>query len=215
MARPENEGVLSRWSRLKRESARASGETEAVTDTEVPADQEALVAANESGEDVETVQPVDVDEPSTELPSLDELGPDSDFRGFMKPDVDDGVRRAALKQLFSDPHFNVADGLDVYAEDYTKLESMAPAMVAGLKHAQRLLFGGAEDEKQVDTAGIARDVEQPVDDEQARERKEVRAARAPQQEGEKHAVALDNARDGRPDEGTGMAQPDAAGNPKV
>ena len=53
--------------------------------------------------------------------------------------------------MFGDPHFNVTDGLDVYAEDYTKLESMTPAMVAGLKHTKRLLFGDSEEKQSAET----------------------------------------------------------------
>jgi hypothetical protein len=46
-----------------------------------------------------------------------------------------------LKTLFRSPGFNVTDGLDEYAGDYTKLETLTPAMVAALRHTQRTLFG--------------------------------------------------------------------------
>ena len=39
------------------------------------------------------------------------------------------VRRAALKKLFSDPRFNVMDGLDVYIDDYSKTEPIPPEML--------------------------------------------------------------------------------------
>ena len=146
MSRADKEGVLSRWSRRKLESARVTSETDE------PAEQVLANPEGATGGAVDTGPPEIEGEVSGELPSLDELGPHSDFQGFMNPKVDDGLRRAALKKLFSDPHFNVTDGLDVYAEDYTKLETMTPAMVAGLKHAQRLLFGEAESDKQTDTA---------------------------------------------------------------
>lgn len=42
----------------------------------------------------------------------------SDFRRFVASDVDPKVRNAALKTLFTDPHFNVMDGLDTYIDDY-------------------------------------------------------------------------------------------------
>jgi hypothetical protein len=38
----------------------------------------------------------------------------------MAPGVDHGVRNAAMRKLFSDPRFNVMDGLDVYIDDYSK-----------------------------------------------------------------------------------------------
>ncbi len=43
---------------------------------------------------------------------------DSDYTRFVAPGVDTGVKNAALKKLFSDPHFNVMDGLDTYIDDY-------------------------------------------------------------------------------------------------
>jgi hypothetical protein len=201
MSRAEKESVLSRWSRLKRESTRTSGETEAQPDQEV------MTAENESRRGGETPRPARVDEPLPELPSLDELGPDSDFRGFMNPDVDDGLRRAALKKLFSDPHFNVTDGLDVYAEDYTNLESMTPAMVAGLKHAQRLLFGDAQDDKPADATSAATSPERPANEEQARLQAEAQTAHAQQEEGEKQEEIIDDTRAGGPDDATEIAPP--------
>uniref|UniRef100_B1XTZ3 Uncharacterized protein n=1 Tax=Polynucleobacter necessarius subsp. necessarius (strain STIR1) TaxID=452638 RepID=B1XTZ3_POLNS len=38
----------------------------------------------------------------------------------MRPDVDPTVQQAALKEMFTDPHFNVMDGLDIYIDDYSK-----------------------------------------------------------------------------------------------
>ncbi len=146
MARAHKEGILSRWSRLKLDSAHAADKTqESALPEVVDTDGEAVPAV-----DVKD-SPERTGEAPTELPSIEELGPDSDFRGFMNPEIDDDLRRAALKKLFSDPHFNVTDGLDVYAEDYTKLESMTPAMVAGLKHAQRLLFSDRDKDKEMQT----------------------------------------------------------------
>ena len=36
---------------------------------------------------------------------------------------------AALKKLFSDPHFNVMDGLDTYIDDYGKPDPIPPSML--------------------------------------------------------------------------------------
>ena len=76
-----------------------------------------------------------------ELPPLDSLDYKSDFRAFMDAGVDAGVRRAALKKLFSDPRFNVMDGLDVYIEDYSKEDPIPPGMRAQLQHARTTLLG--------------------------------------------------------------------------
>src|SRR5205807_492932 len=41
-------------------------------------------------------------------------------------------KRAALKQLFRDPRFNIMDGLDTYIDDYTKADPIPPDIVADL-----------------------------------------------------------------------------------
>ena len=109
----DKENPLSRWSRLKRASVRAS---------------EAPKPATPAAE-----------APLPELPPLDQLSSDSDFSAFMDKRVDEGLRRLALKKLFADPRFNLTDGLDVYAEDYSKLEDLPQAVVATLEHARRTL----------------------------------------------------------------------------
>jgi Protein of unknown function (DUF3306) len=109
----DKENPLARWSRLKRESARAA---------EVP-----------------KPAPRAPEAPPPELPPLDQMGPDSDFSAFMDRRVDDGLRRLALKKLFGDPRLNAADGLDVFSEDYSKLEDLPQEMVAKLVHLRRTL----------------------------------------------------------------------------
>ena len=111
----EQEQFLARWSRLKQEAQ----------------DQPPQKKAPESAADPTT--------PPPELPPLDKLTFDSDYRAFFHPKVDEDVRRAALKKLFSDPRFNVMDGLDTYIDDYSKTEPIPPAMMAGLRQAQKIL----------------------------------------------------------------------------
>ncbi len=114
-----DESFLGRWSRRKVEArtepAPAAPPPPAVADGSVPAEREANAA------------------PAEPLPELDTLrGLQSDYDAFMRPGVDDGTRRAALKKLFSDPHFNQMDGLDVYVDDYGKFEPMSAAVAASL-----------------------------------------------------------------------------------
>ncbi len=82
--------------------------------------------------------------PMPQLPPVDELTLDSDFSGFMHPKVDPGLRKAALQKLFSNPHFNVMDGLDTYVDDYSKTEPLPPGMLAGLRQAQNILAWAKE-----------------------------------------------------------------------
>jgi hypothetical protein len=67
-----------------------------------------------------------------ELPSVESLTFESDFAAFLRPEVDDQVKRAALKQLFRDPRFNIMDGLDTYIDDYTQADPIATDVVADL-----------------------------------------------------------------------------------
>ena len=66
------------------------------------------------------------------LPTLDDvarLTKDSDFSPYVARDVDASVRNAAMKKLFSDPHFNVMDGLDTYIDDYGKPDPIPLSML--------------------------------------------------------------------------------------
>ena len=101
-----------------------------------------------------------------ELPPIDKLTIDSDFRGFFHPKVGEDVRRAALKKLFSDPRFNVMDGLDVYIDDYSKSEPIPPEMLAGLRQAQKILEWAKEDteerkKKDLEQAAAQQRIEPP------------------------------------------------------
>jgi len=71
---------------------------------------------------------------------------DPDFSAFMKPDVDPAVQQAALKKMFTDPHFNVMDGLDIYIGDYSKPDPLPPGMLERMVQSDMLnLFRKAED----------------------------------------------------------------------
>jgi hypothetical protein len=92
------------------------------------------------------------------LPPLDKLTPESDFTGFMHPKVEDALRRAALKKLFSDPHFNVPDPFEAYSGDWTGGEPISEEMLATLNQARTLLFDKEEKKEQ------AKDESQAADD---------------------------------------------------
>ena len=118
-----DEGFLGRWSRLKEE---ARAEPPAPAPAAPPAiDAEAAEA------------PI--------VPPVEELTLASDYRPFFHPKIEEGVRRAALKKLFSDPHFNVMDGLDVYIDDYSKSDPLPEAMLAQLEQAKKILAWAQED----------------------------------------------------------------------
>ncbi len=77
--------------------------------------------------------------PAPTLDDVAELSVSSDFSPFVAQGVDDVVKRLALKKLFSDPRFNIMDGLDTYIEDYNTFVPMTADMVAELNHAKLLM----------------------------------------------------------------------------
>jgi Protein of unknown function (DUF3306) len=82
----------------------------------------------------------------------------------MHPKVEDALRRVALKKLFSDPHFNVADPFEAYSGDWTGGEPIPQEMLATLNQAQQLLFSDKK-EKEEKTAEQEETAQQPKPDE--------------------------------------------------
>lgn len=80
------------------------------------------------------------------VPPLDKLTPDSDFTAFMQPKVEDALRRAALKKLFSDPRFNIPDPFEAYSGDWTGGEPISAEVLATLNQARTLLFSSDKKE---------------------------------------------------------------------
>jgi hypothetical protein len=123
--------TLKRWSQRKLAAAREAHPAPAPA--EPPED--ASVAAPAVAADAPAPQSPDESRPS-ELPPIDSLTIDSDFSAFMRPDVDETLKRGALRKLFNDPRFNVMDGLDVYIDDYSKPDPIAPEIVRQLVQAR-------------------------------------------------------------------------------
>jgi hypothetical protein len=99
---------------------------------------------------VQTPAPISTDEEAKPPVSLEDVEKidrfDPDFSAFMKPDVDPAVQQAALKKMFTDPHFNVMDGLDIYIDDYSKPDPLPPGMLERMVQSDMLnLFRKTED----------------------------------------------------------------------
>ena len=116
------DGFLSRWSKRKAgkevEPEKVQEETPPSTIAPTP---EAQANPPVTLEDVE---------------KIDRFDPD--FSAFMKPDVDPAVQQAALKKMFTDPHFNVMDGLDIYIDDYSKPDPLPPGMLERMVQSDML-----------------------------------------------------------------------------
>jgi hypothetical protein len=81
-------------------------------------------------------------------PTLDDvaaLDRDADFRRFVAADATPEVKNAAMRKLFSDPRFNVMDGLDTYIDDYGKPDPIPASMLRQMVQSQALgLFADEE-----------------------------------------------------------------------
>lgn len=69
-----------------------------------------------------------------DMPPLESLTIDSDFSAFLSEKVSESLRRAALRKLFHSSEFNVVDGLDEYAEDFTTFEALGDIITADMRH---------------------------------------------------------------------------------
>ena len=178
MSEPSADGFLARWSRRKA-LVREGGQP-----VEPPAAATAAPALRPPSVPVAAVAPLPapqqapvpdpgpatgrgpVDEPpgapepgpppaALTLADVARLTPQDDFAPFVAPGVDASVRNAALKTLFSDPHFNVMDGLDTYIEDYGLPDPIPRAMLRQMVQSEFLGLFRAETEAAPDTASAA------------------------------------------------------------
>jgi hypothetical protein len=138
---------LARWSARKRAALR---DVQAVPAAAVSAP--VAVPPRDAGQGATVSPPT---QPPDALPPVESLTLASDFAPFMQPTVDDSLKRAALRKLFADPHFNVMDGLDVYIDDYSKPDPISPDIVAQLMQG-RYIFNPPE--TRVNEQGVVEDV---------------------------------------------------------
>lgn len=173
MSAEDESGFLSRWARRKADARRGvepqappapvaartmppAGHRQAVA----PA---AAVAETRQASAVEPGATPDPPSPRPPPPTLDDvarLTRESDYSRFVVGDVDPGVRNAAMKKLFSDPRFNLMDGLDVYIDDYGKPDPLPPGMLRRL--AQSKSLGLFDDEESVEPVST-RHADTPAD----------------------------------------------------
>jgi len=140
----EDEGFLQRWSRRKQayvheDEAADAGESES----------ESSGSQHETVKD-DTAQPVDADlglqdesevaaqEPEPpgdeDMPPLESIDQGGSVTPFMSPRVSEGLRRAALRRLFSQPKYNVVDMLDDYAEDYSNPVALGDIVTSDMRY---------------------------------------------------------------------------------
>jgi len=149
-----DDGFLSRWSRRKAEVARGVAVPPAEPAVEPspapvkppaapPGDALPAARAAEPG-NAEPAQP-----PLPTLADVAALTQDSSYAPFMARGVSPEVKNAAMKKLFTDPHFNVMDGLDIYIDDYGIPDPIPDAMLRLMNQSKSL---GLFDHEEVEEA---------------------------------------------------------------
>jgi hypothetical protein len=121
------EGFVRRWSRRKQEARRERPvEPEAVPAAEPVAETPLAAPPVEPGE-----RPQGDEEPVRleDLPDIAGLGPESDFRIFMRKGVPPELRRQALRKLWhAKPLVGQPEQLLDYADDYTDAARAVPGV---------------------------------------------------------------------------------------
>jgi hypothetical protein len=138
MIADDKENFASRWSRRKVEARQTEEKPAEPKPPSGPAPSEAPANAGAAAVPAGAPAPSD-------LPPLESLkGLASEYTEFLKPGVDENLRRSALKKLFADPHFENFERFEAYCEDYTQGEPIPLAMLKTLEHAKGLLFDDEE-----------------------------------------------------------------------
>ena len=139
----ENEAFLTRWSKRKAlsregvdlpepvENAASEDETGATGADDTCGDARAEIAGQADGPVADAAQT------TPELPPIESLGEDSDYRAFLADNVPADVQRKALRKLFQSPKFNVRDGLDDYDLDFSSPEPLGDIVTAEMRHRLR------------------------------------------------------------------------------
>ncbi|MDH4113873.1 MAG: DUF3306 domain-containing protein [Burkholderiaceae bacterium] len=192
----EPESFLARWSRRKRAAEREVGLPEQRA-AEAPATPGATVDGAPAARTEPASQPSRQPDPSAKteepLPSIESLdGLRSDYQAFFNQPVDESLRRAALKKLFADPHFNQMDMLDVYVDDYTQFEPLPAALRMRLPSARAFLPDSERAELEAAEAQARTGGEAPEGGEGAPS-EECGAATEPEAEGEGRVLADEGA----------------------
>ena len=134
-----SESFIERWSRRKRLAEEEAGSLPEVGGPE-PAGLPDAVGAEPPLTDAD-------------MPPIEKLGEDDDYSGFFSDGVSEALRRAALRRLFRSAKFNTTDGLDDYAEDFTKFAPLGDIVTADMKHRLQQLVNKVAGEEEVGESG--------------------------------------------------------------
>lgn len=170
-----SDGFLGRWSKRKLEVKEGKEvEVEPIRiEPELPSPQpstasgrgsQVALAAVEGNEPVPAPSPVrgegggegSPEPPPLTLEDVKALTADSDFSRFTASGVAPEVKNAALKKLFTDPRYNIMDGLDIYTGDYSQPDPMPESMLRQLASAKFLHLFDREEKEEAEAEEAAR-----------------------------------------------------------
>ena len=137
---------FKRWSELKQSQAPAKP---IAPEPEIKLEADQLPATVEQKSTSDEPAPVDPVNSLT-LEDVAKLKPDSDYAQFMQAEVGEDIHQAAMKKLFTDPHYNIMDGLDIYIDDYSQEDPLPAGMLEKMVQSTMLgLFKKVEEIPQV------------------------------------------------------------------
>ena len=147
-------GFLSRWSRRKVE-VRQGVALDEVSEKSLALPTKLVGLPDQEGAQKNQLESAAPQKPAPSMADVQSLTKDSDYTQFMANEVAPEVKNAAMKKLFTDPHFNVMDRMDVYIDDYGQPDPIPKAMLRQMVGAKFLnLFEDDEDEKKDANANV-------------------------------------------------------------
>ena len=145
-------GFLNRWSKKKLGAEPELSPSELAEKQSPAQDSKDSVLGEQSSE--KNLEPVagaaQAQEVAPTLEDVLKLTKDSDFSAYVKPGIDPEVQKAAMQKLFSDPRYNIMDGLDIYIDDYSKPDPIPLEMLKRMNQSQMLGLFKTPEEKLAD-----------------------------------------------------------------
>lgn len=120
----EEGSFFRRWSSRKRRALRERADD---APAEAPVEESKAVENDAAGEPERVLTDED-------MPPLESLNEDSDYSGFMSPGVSESLRNLALRKMFLSSKYNFTDGLDDYADDFTKFAPLGDIITSDMRH---------------------------------------------------------------------------------
>jgi len=164
----DRDGFVSRWARRKAQARGGAVDTPETTAAAAPATTVPAVEHAAPPVAPSVVGSTPAAAPLPTLADVAQLTRESDYSRFVAAGVDEGVKRAAMKKLFTDPHYNLMDGLDTYIDDYGIADPIPLAMLRSMNQSKflRLFDDDEDDEKKAQalTPAAVTEPAKPTDD---------------------------------------------------